>query len=149
MSTILIDTNVLVYAHDREEWDKQAQAIKVLQQIHLSARGRLSVQCLAEFFQAVTRGDRPKLSLKEAARQADNLSRAWPVLDITAQIVLEATRGVLEYQFNYWDAQIWATARLNQIPIILSEDFATGSTIEGVRFVNPFTPVLQLDDWFI
>jgi predicted nucleic acid-binding protein len=39
---------------------------------------------------------------------------------------------------SLWDAQVWATAKLNQIPVVLSEDFASGSVIEGVLFENPF-----------
>jgi predicted nucleic acid-binding protein len=61
--------------------------------------------------------------------------------------VLEAARGARDYQMHFWDAQIWATARLNQITYILSEDFNTGSVIEGVRFVNPFAPDFQISDW--
>ncbi len=38
----------------------------------------------------------------------------------------------------FWDAQIWATAKLNQIPVVLSQGFASGSVIEGVLFENPF-----------
>lgn len=38
----------------------------------------------------------------------------------------------------YYDAQIWACARLNHIPVVLSEDFQDGQTLEGVRFVDPF-----------
>jgi len=51
---------------------------------------------------------------------------------------MEAARGVKEHRFSYWDAQIWAAAKLNQVPVIFSEDFASGSTVEGVTFVNPF-----------
>lgn len=29
-------------------------------------------------------------------------------------------------------------ARLNQIPLVLSEDFQDGLALDGVRFVNPF-----------
>jgi predicted nucleic acid-binding protein len=39
---------------------------------------------------------------------------------------------------SYWDAQIWATAKLNQIPRVLSEDFSHGCRVESVEFVNPF-----------
>jgi predicted nucleic acid-binding protein len=46
-----------------------------------------------------------------------------------------------------WDAQIWATARLNQIPVVLSEDFSDGAVIEGIRIVNPFTVSFQARDW--
>ncbi len=58
-------------------------------------------------------------------------------------IVLEAARGVRDYQFSFWDAQIWATARLNQIPTIYSEDFNVNSAIEGVRFLNPLSDGLD------
>jgi predicted nucleic acid-binding protein len=44
-------------------------------------------------------------------------------------------------------AQLWASARLNQIPTIFSEDFASGSTLDGVRFVNPFAAGFSLDAW--
>jgi predicted nucleic acid-binding protein len=61
--------------------------------------------------------------------------------------VLEAVRGVRDHQLAYWDAQIWATARLNQVPLVLSEDFSNGAVIEGVRFVNPFASDFDLDVW--
>lgn len=43
--------------------------------------------------------------------------------------------------------QIWATARMNQIPTIFSEDFNTGSTLEGVQFINPFSKTFSLEEW--
>ncbi|MDI7249955.1 MAG: hypothetical protein QME93_07795, partial [Bacillota bacterium] len=40
-----------------------------------------------------------------------------------------------------WDAQMWATARLNQIPVVLSEDLGSRTaSVEGVWFVDPFAP---------
>ncbi|MGI0479550.1 hypothetical protein ACN4EE_02040 [Geminocystis sp. CENA526] len=36
-------------------------------------------------------------------------------------------------------------AKLYQIPIILSEDFNTGSTIDGIYFLNPFTEDFNLE----
>jgi len=47
----------------------------------------------------------------------------------------------------YYDAQIWAAARLNQIPVVFSEDFNSGSTLEGVQFVNPFASDFVLETW--
>jgi predicted nucleic acid-binding protein len=52
-----------------------------------------------------------------------------------------------DHSLAYYDAQIWATARLNQIPLIFSEDFQDGQTLEGVRFVNPFSAQFELRDW--
>ena len=64
-------------------------------------------------------------------------------------IFLEAARGVRDYQFNFWDAQIWAAARLNQVPVVFSEDFNTGQVTEGVRFVNPFAEDFRAEDWLV
>ena len=82
----------------------------MLDQLDATGSGRLSVQCLAEFFSAATRGSAPKLSVPEAAQQVDQLARAWPVLDLAPMIVVEAVRGVRDHQLAYGDAQIWASA---------------------------------------
>jgi predicted nucleic acid-binding protein len=65
---------------------------------------------------------------------------------MNSRIVLEAARGVREHSFNYYDAQIWAVARMNQIPVVFSEDF-NPSWIEGVQFVNPFASEFSLAEW--
>jgi len=61
------------------------------------------------------------------------------VVDVTRLIILQAIRGVETHKFGFWDAQIWATARLNQISEVYSEDFNSGAIIEGVQFTNPLT----------
>ncbi len=102
---------------------------------------------LAEFFVAVTRKIAAPLSVEEAYDRIKNYLQSWTVLDVTGMIVLEAARGVRDHQFNFWDAQIWATARLNQIPVVFSEDFNVGQVTEGVRFVNPFAEDFQQGNW--
>jgi predicted nucleic acid-binding protein len=148
MSTsILVDTNVLVYAYDRSDPWKQRRALEVLDLLATTRVGVLSTQVLAEFFVATTRKIAAPLSLVEAYERITNYLGAWTVLDLTGLIVLEAARGVQEHQFNFWDAQIWATARLNQIAIIFSENFAPDAVVQGVRFVNPFAEDFQLEQW--
>jgi predicted nucleic acid-binding protein len=151
VAAVLIDTNVLVYAHDSADPAKQERAIETLDGLQATSRGVLSVQVLAEFYVVATRGSRPLLLAGDAARQAARLAAAFPVLDLTPLVVLEAMRGVRERSLSYWDAQLWATARLNQIPVIFSEDFdvcaLAGATIEGVHFVSPFVEDFCLDDW--
>jgi len=60
------------------------------------------------------------------------------VFDLTQFIVLEAVRGFRLHRLSYYDAQIWATAKLHQVGMILTEDFTHDRVVEGVRFVNPF-----------
>ena len=145
--SIFVDTNVLVYAYDRSEPEKQGRALEVLDRLATRGTGAISTQVLAEFFVAVTRKLPAPLSVSEGYERLENYLQAWTVLDLTGMIVLEAARGVRDYQFSFWDAQIWAAARLNQIPMVLSEDFSAGSVIEGVRFIDPFALDFQADQW--
>lgn len=147
MAAILIDTNLLVYAYDRGEWTKQERAIATLTELQLTGSGRLSAQSLAEFFSATTRGAQPKLTAGEAREQMEALSLAFPVFDITALVVHEAVRGVVQHRLSYWDAQLWASARLNQVAVIFSEDFSDGTVVDGVRFVNPFAAHFDVALW--
>ncbi|HMO58875.1 MAG TPA: PIN domain-containing protein [Roseiflexaceae bacterium] len=144
----LVDTNILVYAYDRAEPEKQQQAIALLDQLVQHDLGALTTQILAEFFVTVTRKLAAPLSPADAYTRIEHLLVAWMVYETSGLVVLEAARGVRDYQLSFWDAQIWATARLYQLPVVLSEDFSSGSSLEGVRFVNPFDPAFQLDDWF-
>lgn len=143
----LIDTNILVYAYDRTEPSKQGRAVALLRQMPYRGVGAISTQILAEFYNAITRRLKEKLSPAEAYERLQNLEQSWPIVNVTPAIVLEAARGVEQYQFSFWDALIWATAKLNQIPVVLSEDFNEGSAIEAVRFVNPLVGEFDLMAW--
>ena len=144
---VFVDTNVLVYAYDRSEPDKQQMALQVLNQLHATHSGVISTQVLSEFFVTVTRKLKPQLSPEDAYERIKNYVQAWETVDMTAAIILEAARGVRDHQLSFWDAQIWAAARLNQITVIFSEDFNVGSTIDGIEFVNPFANDFRLEEW--
>lgn len=136
----LVDTNILVYAYDRSEPAKQKTASVVLDSLARSGAGVLSPQILAEFFSVVTRKIVLPLSAAEGYERINNYLRSWDIVDLTGAVVLEAARGVRDHRMALWDALIWSSAKMNQLPAILSEDFSHNSMIEGVRFINPFTP---------
>ena len=144
---ILVDTNILLYAYDPGEPVKQSQAAAVLDRLATLRLGVLTPQVLAEFFVNATRKIEPPLTVKQAYDRIQNYLLSWEVLDLTGPIVLEAVRGVRAHKMAYWDAQIWAIARLHQIPLIFTDDFNVGSVIEGVRFVNPLGKDFDLDGW--
>jgi predicted nucleic acid-binding protein len=105
----------------------------------------ISTQVLSEFFVTVVRKIPERLSLLEARERVQAFVQVWTVVDVTGLVVLEAFRGMEVYRFSYWDAQIWAAAKLNQIPVILSEDFNVGSVIEGIRFENPLADDFSIE----
>lgn len=134
----LVDSNLLVYAYDRSEPEKQAKAVEVLDELVKNGTGILSPQVLSEFYTVVTRKLAAPLTPQEGYTSISNYIRSWSIVDLTSLVVLEAVRGVRDHRLSYWDSLIWATAKMNQIPTVLSEDFSHNSALEGVRFTNPF-----------
>ena len=147
MTVALLDTNILVYAFDRGEPEKRAQAMQLSLEVQQNAVGCLSVQSLSEFFNAVTRGAKPKLSVDEALQAVQEYLLAFPIFLLTPSVVLEAARGVRDYSLSFYDAQLWASALINEVHTIFSEDFQDGQVIEGIRFVNPFVKDFELGKW--
>lgn len=76
---------------------------------------------------------------------ARRLITSWHVVEVTASVVSRAIDGVEQYQLSYYDALLWASARLHAIPVILSEDGQHGQTLEGVTYQNPLLPEFDLD----
>ena len=144
---IMVDTNILLYAYDRGEPSKQPQALIVLDHLAVNGLGVLTSQVLAEFFVNATRKLKPPLTTEEAYGRIQNYLLSWEILDITGPIVLEAARGVRTYQMAYWDAQIWASAKMNQIRVVFSKDFSERVIIEGISFVNPFGSKFNMETW--
>jgi predicted nucleic acid-binding protein len=140
----LVDTNILVYAIDPRDLFKQQRAIDVLDRLDVARTGIVGVQVLHEFMSVSTRRIVPPLPIDEAVRVVRYFLRYWPVLPLTPDVTAEAIRGVEQHRLSWWDALIWATAQVNGIPTVLSEDFNAGAVLDGVRFVNPFEPAFNL-----
>ncbi|MGD0112729.1 MAG: PIN domain-containing protein [Armatimonadota bacterium] len=143
-SACLVDANVLVYSVDRREHGKHECAAETLRLLQTEGMGGVSTQALAEFFSISTRRIPDPLTPTEAYERVVDLVDAFSVYGVTQAIVLEAARAARDHQMSYWDAQIWATAKLNQIPYVLSEDLQGWDRLEGIRFVNPLVKGFDL-----
>jgi predicted nucleic acid-binding protein len=141
---VLIDTNVFVYAYDARDADRRARALESLERLTSTGRGRISTQVLGETFRVLTSRLEPRVPVAEAVEHLALMASIWPVLPITTIVALQAALGVRDHRLNYWDAQLWATARLNRIPAILTEDAAHGRVVEGVAYLNPFAAAFDL-----
>jgi predicted nucleic acid-binding protein len=134
--SVLLDSNVLIYRIDRFAPNKQARADHLIRFLQARQVCHLSSQRLSEY---------ANITLKKFALPAERISRQLQLYQrqsivhpVTAAVVLEALRGVTQYQLAFYDAQIWAVAKLHQLPYLLSEDFNSGANLEGVEFINPF-----------
>ena len=142
----LIDTNILVYCYETNDPIRQNRALQVLSNLRVASAGYLSVKTLSEFFVVVRRIPNP-LTTEQALKELQNYSIAWPVLDLTSAIVVEAARGVKDHSFSYWDAQIWATAKIHKLDAVFTEDMNSGSVIGGVAIINPLAQTFDIEKW--
>jgi predicted nucleic acid-binding protein len=146
MPAYLLDTNLLLYALDGRDTSKQARALELIERLGNGFTAALSAQNLAEFANVALKRLTPPLSPAEVTEQLELLEQTFVVYPLTAAVVREAVRGVEAYSLSYYDAQVWAVAKLNQVPVVLSEDFNVGTTLEGVLFLNPLESDFDLSE---
>jgi hypothetical protein len=79
----------------------------------------------------------PPLPPGEVNEQLQLYKKVFLIYPLTPAVSLEAVRALEEHSFWSVDAQIWTTAKLNQVPTVLSEDVPVRVAVEGVTFDNP------------
>lgn len=131
-----VDTNVWVYAVDRDEPAKQAVARALLAPSN-DADLVVSTQVLGEFYVTVTRKLAAPLAPAQARQLVDRM-RQLPVATLDADQVAEAIAGSRAWGISYWDALIVVAAASSGCARVLSEDLADGATYGRVRVDNPF-----------
>jgi predicted nucleic acid-binding protein len=134
-----IDTNVLIYAHDKDAGAKHQIAKTVLRDLWSERTGLLSVQVLQEFYVNVTRKISPPLS-KDLARLVVSSYAIW-CTETTPDEIASALRIEDESRIDFWDALIVSSASKNGATRILSEDLNAGQTIAGIVIENPFAGI--------
>jgi predicted nucleic acid-binding protein len=142
-NSVLVDTNVLIYAVDPADAAKQVQAIAVLAALVQRRRVIISTQVVGEFFYGLTRRIAEPIAPAVAEVQVRSVVAYLQVLPLTSQTAAEAISCSVRNRMAYWDALIWATAKLNGISVIVTEDVQSSGIVDGVRYVNPFAPGLD------
>lgn len=132
-----VDTNVLIYAHDRDAGRKHDIARTRLRELWEERGGALSTQVLQEFYVNATRKIPTPLSPAEARRVVD-VYAPWCVEGITPADLAAAFRIEDTARLGFWDALIVAVAERSGATTVLSEDLNPGQVIAGLRIENPF-----------
>ena len=96
----------------------------------------LTLQSISEFYVVVTRnGMMPAAEARSVAETMIDLFRtAEPSAAAARTALAQAAAG----RASYWDALLIATAAEVGCTAILTEDLADGTTLNGVRIINPF-----------
>lgn len=132
-----VDTNVLVYAHDRSAGARHTRARQLVEDLWNSGLGVLSTQVLQELCVSVRRKARGPLSVDETRRLLEDYFN-WEVVINTPASVTQALDLEVRYKISFWDALIVQAAESSGVVILYSEDLASGQRYGSVRVVNPF-----------
>lgn len=135
-----VDTNILVYAYNTHDAEKQRRAQEVIRRGIEAENVVLSVQVLGEFFTVVTKRIPNPLSIEEAEDVLNAVS-ILPIVEINRRMVRRAIGIHRRYGITYWDSLIVAAAERAGCTQILSEDLNSGQSYDGIIVVNPFDGV--------
>lgn len=134
-SIVFVDTNILLYADDTRDSDKQASARQWLLRLWELRVGRLSTQVLNEYYVNVTR----KLGLSQTdARAKVRRFQFWQPWQIDQQTVETAWGVEARFGLSYWDSLIVAAAAQSGCTHVLSEDMQHGQQMDAITIVSPF-----------
>ena len=133
-----VDTNILVYAHDRSMGVKHERARLLIERLWNSGSGVLSTQVLQELCVNLRRKSAHPLSFEQMLRLLqDYLS--WDIVVNTADSIIEALGIERRYSISFWDALIIQAAETSGATVVYSEDLADGQSYGLLRVINPFT----------
>lgn len=134
---VFVDTNILIYAHDRDAGEKYAIAGSLIKEIWQEENGVISTQVIQEFYINVTRKIPTPLSRAKVRALLANYF-TWQVEINGPDTILLASEIEERYSLSFWDSLIVAAASQAKVEKILTEDFQAGQLIEGILIENPF-----------
>lgn len=133
-----VDTNVLVYAYDSRDAQKQQQAKTVLRRLWRDQSGCISIQVLQEFYVTTTRKLAQPLSILEASQIITDLG-LWRIHQPQVEDILSAVQIQQRHQLSFWDSMIIRSANQLGCNVIWTEDLNEGQLVEGCLIKSPFS----------
>jgi predicted nucleic acid-binding protein len=137
-----VDTNILIYAHDRRHSHDRAAGLKherarlLIESLWTSGRGVLSTQVLQELCVNLRRKVAPPLAIEEIRRLIGDYM-SWEIVTNTPEAVVEALEIEARYKTSFWDALILQAAEQSGASILYSEDLSSKQSYGSVQVVNP------------
>lgn len=134
----LIDTNILVYAHDASDTSKQIISMNIVDWCLKGERAlAVSAQNLSEFFSVTT--TKKILAKKEAIKALSDIIKfsGWKKIDFNHLTVLDAAKIADEHNMSYWDSLLAATMRQNGVFNLYTEN-VKDFKVPWLNAVNPF-----------
>jgi predicted nucleic acid-binding protein len=137
-----VDTNILVYAHDRVSGIKNERASTLIESLWSTGCGVISTQVLQELCINLRRKSAKPLTVEETRSLIEDYLK-WEIVVNTPTSVVEALAIETRHQISFWDALIIHAAESSGATILYSEDLSDRQTYGSVRVVNPLTETVS------
>ena len=131
-----VDTNVLFYARDPRDPQKQNIASSLITSL---VDGVLLWQVACEYLAASRKLEPLGYSRAQAYREIQKLRGAWTPALPTWDVLVRAEQLLSAYSLSQWDALLISACLEKGIARLYSEDFSAYSQIDTLEIVNPFT----------
>jgi predicted nucleic acid-binding protein len=131
-----VDTNILLYAHDRSAGVKHERARKLIEHLWATGEGVVSTQVLQELCVNLRKKVSQPLPSEEIRRLVEDYL-AWEVVTNDATSVVEALEIEKRFKISYWDALVIHAAWRAGAAVLYSEDLAQGQRYDSLQVVNP------------
>lgn len=130
-----VDTNILIYAHDKDAGDKHRVASELIGQLwENTSTVAISIQVLQEFYVNALKRGIPDSEISAAIR--DYLQ--WQIISSDPPLLLDGIFLRHKWQVSFWDALIIAAGKRAGARVIYSEDLSHRQDYGGVVVINPF-----------
>ncbi len=133
-----LDTNVLLYVHDKRVSEKQARTVELMERAPLTGAGVISWQVVQEFCSVILHEQPARLALRNSRRYLEDylepLCQVWPDPGLwRSALNLHEQTG-----YRLYDSLIVAGALTARVPTLYSEDLQDGRRLGSLTIVNPF-----------
>ncbi|HEY1708367.1 MAG TPA: PIN domain-containing protein [Rhizomicrobium sp.] len=130
-----IDTNILLYATDKDDVVRQSIAIDILTSAARVETG-LTEQSIVEFANvAMRKAGTPLAEVEMIVRRWLN---SFTLLVPNKDVIVDTLALLTRYQLSVWDARLLAVCGASGCNVLLSEDMQNNTVYNGVRVLNPF-----------
>jgi predicted nucleic acid-binding protein len=134
----LVDSNILVYAYDKSEVQKNIIAKGTLKNLWQEKSGALSIQNLAEFYYTITKKIEFPLQPDNAKQIILDFNQAFQIIKYDEKTIISAINCQEIYKIHFWDALLAATMEENGIETIITENEKDFKKIKWLKAINPF-----------
>lgn len=133
---IFIDTNILIYSIDKNDYQKLETSRLVISELTQHQAAVISTQVINEFYVVATK------KLKSDALAVKRLISSFNQFEIVnpdIEIIKDAIDISILNKISYWDALILSSALSAKCNSVYSEDMNDGQLINGIKIINPFS----------